>query len=653
MSKVLAVALLDCRRLGFGLASGALVAGLIPALASGLGSKDGSGADILVVAFAVVGIAAGATFGSDFNDGKSSFFFARPLSAGVLIAGRFAALLTLAGGVFVSFMAVSWLASNARTGWTLSVLNRWHAEALGTGWALSLFVSLATAARARALGSEGGIRALAMIPVRLGLHLGAFLLLFGLFADLVLRAYRNDFTPIRLFIGSWVVASLVASCVAIAWGRTERLRIARLQGRVMIAHFALVSLVVVTAWTYVLHPGPDAIRALDHWSWGSPDGRMAFVPTKVGRGDGQTFRPVFVLDIAAGQALRLNADPYQGPWTSADGATMVWSEATPFFFRPLWRAMGGATTFRVKTASGEIVPLPMPARLPDYRRARDLSNFGGEVERVLPSPDGDVFAILWNRTLFFTSRSRGELADVNLGPGRPRVHNTIFLPSGDLRATISRQAASGATGLEFVDINPQSGTMKTVASLPTENPVRVQLDARAGRALLTATTIAGRGGSISLVDLNGPAGRVRPTVLLSDVLFPRAIFLADGRIAATGGGSVGAWNKRILRIFSPAGQVVIDIPLGDGSAPRLGSEMFPGIVAVGTGTFTLELSLIDVASGAVVRRLPDMFSLGESMEPTAPPGTAAARLIESRDGRLFELPSPTAEPRLLLPLPTR
>ena len=373
----------------------------------------------------------------------------------------------------------------------------------------------------------------------------------------------------------------------------------------------------------------------------------------VNRGDGRTFKPVFVLDVSAGQALRLNSDAYQGPWTSADGATMVWSEATPFFFRPLWRAMGGATTFRVKTASGEIVPLPMPARLPDYRTARDLSSFGGEVERVLPSPDGDVFAILWDRNLAFTSRSRGELADVNLGPGRLRVHNTIFLPSGDLRATISRQAASGATGLEFVDINPQSGTMKTVASLPTENPVRVQLDGRAGRALLTATTIAGRGGSISLVDLNGPAGRVRPTVLLSDVLFPRAIFLADGRIAATGGGSVGAWNKRILRIFSPAGQVVIDIPLGDGSAPRLGSEMFPGIVAVGTGTFTLELSLIDVASGAVVRRLPDMFSLGESMESTAPPGTAAARLIESRDSRLYELPSPAGEPRQLLPLAAR
>ena len=65
----------------------------------------------MAVAFVVVGIAAGATFGSDFTDGKSSFFFARPLPTGVLIAGRFAALLTLTAAAFFSFMTSFWIVS--------------------------------------------------------------------------------------------------------------------------------------------------------------------------------------------------------------------------------------------------------------------------------------------------------------------------------------------------------------------------------------------------------------------------------------------------------------------------------------------------------------------------------------------------------------
>ena len=658
MRKILAVALLDFRRLAFGLVSGALVAGLIPSLASGLGAKVQVGA-ILAVAFVVVGIAAGATFGSDFTDGKSSFFFARPLPTGVLIAGRFAALLTLTAAAFFSFMTSFWISSSDRSAWNLSVLTQFHAEVLLSAWAWSLFISLAGAVRGRGVRVEGGMRAMLMIPVRLSLSMGAFLLVFGLFADLVLRAYFNDFRPIKFFGLSWVAASLVASCVAIAGGRTERLRISQFQGRVMAAHFALVSMVVVGAWIYVLHPGPEAIQRIDYPTWGSNDGRSAFVSGRVDRGDGLTFKPVFILDIASGQAQRLNADPYQGPWISADGGTMVWSAATPFFFRPLWRRMGGSTSYRVKTASGQVSPLPMPRKLSDFSSVRDLTRFGDSVSWVLPSTDGDVFAIRWDRHLTFTSRSRGEMSDIEEPlPGSSGVwegvnlQGAVFLPSGDLRATRARRDASGVRSLNVIDIDPRSGSMKSVASIRLDGPVRVQLDAKAARALLTSATQPGRGASISLVDING-GGEARPTVLLNDVLSPTANFLADGRIAATSGGSVGAWNKRALKVFSPAGQLVRDIPIGDGVAPRLGNEMFPGILALGASGFTDELSLVDLESGAVVRRIPNVFPPLWFFQSTTPPGTPAARLLQSRDGRLYELPSINAEPRLLLPLEKR
>jgi hypothetical protein len=654
MRKILAVALLDVRRLGFGVASGALVAGLVPALASGLGAKAEVGA-IVAIAFVVVGIAAGGTFGSDFSEGKSSFFFARPLPAGVLIVGRFAALLALAAAAFFSFMASFWVSSSDRSAWTLSVLTRVHGEVLLSAWALALFVSLAAAARGRGVRVEGGMRAMVLIPIRLTLAMGAFLLMFGLFADLVLRAYFSDFTPIRIFGLSWVAASLVASCVAIAGGRTERLRISRLQGRVMAAHFALVSAVVVGAWIYVLHPGVSAMQRVDYPTWGSPDGRSAYVSARVDRGDGTTFRPVFILDIASGEARRLNADAYQGPWVSADGATMVWSEATPFFFRPLWRHMGGTTTFRVKTAAGEATPLPMPDKFPDYRSVRDLSTFGA-VDWILPSPDGDVIAIEWYRHLTFTSRSRGEMSDIydeGQRGGASRgvsLREAVFLPSGVLRAT--RVLGDGASGqsLTFVDIDPKSGSVTTVASIRSEGAIRAQLDTRGARALLTSTTQPGRGASLALVDLGGAAAATRPTALMSDVLSPSAIFLADGRIAVTNAGSVGAWRKRALKIFSPTGQMVLDIPIGDGMGPRLGREMFPGVLGMSLSSFTEELTLIDLASGSVIRQIPNVSSPRFFLQPWTPPGTPAARLLLSRDGTLYELPSVTAEPRRLLPL---
>jgi hypothetical protein len=223
-----------------------------------------------------------------------------------------------------------------------------------------------------------------------------------------------------------------------------------------------------------------------------------------------------------------------------------------------------------------------------------------------------------------------------------------FLPSGHLRAALYRRDASGAPSLDLVDFDPNSGSMKTVVSMKVESPARVQLDGQAARALITSVTRAGQGATMSLVDFDSASGAVLSSVLLSDVLFPSAIFLADGRIGATSGGSAGAWNKRTLRIFTPAGQMVRDIPIGEGTAPRLGSEMFPGVLGVSTTSFTEELSLIDIESGAIIRRLPGFHSPGNAWN-SPPAGSPAARLLQSSDGKLYELPSLTAEPRRLLP----
>lgn len=654
MKKVLAVALLDLRRFGFGLISAALVAGLLPSLANGLGAPVET-ATILAATFLLVGAVCGGYFGADFAEGRASFFFARPLPTSALITGRAAALLTLAGLAFLAFMASNWISSTEAGKWTPWVLQKRHVYALGIGWAVSLFVSLGIAARARDPRGRSGMRDAIVIPLRMGASITAFFLMFGLFADLIIRAYFNNFRPIELFLWSWAIASLVASFVAIALGRTERLRIARLQSLVMGVHFVLISLVVAAAWAYVLHPGPEAIeKVVATGGSASADGRTALVAAVVNRGDGKTFVPIFVLDIASGQAVRLNADKHDGPWTSTDGSSVVWSEATPFFFRPLWRRLGGKTTFRVRSASGEIQPLPMPSKAPDYRTARELSQFGGVIDWVLPAPDGDTFAILWDRHLTFTSRTRGELSDTNYGGSTRsfRLRTAVFRPSGELRMAAVRRDPRGEQSLEFVDIEPKSGAVKVLRSLKDDMFGWTVFDSTGDRALMTSGLRPGRGSSVVLVHLNESPGAGETTTLMADVFFPTPRFMSDGRIVVSSRAALGAPYEASLSIFSPEGKPVLDVPTALGHSGYMGPEMFPGVLAMTSAGSEAATILLDTTTGKVLREITGLRPQGVFVSPP-PAGSAAARLLQSADGKLYELPSLDAAPRLLLPLPRR
>lgn len=649
MRKILAVALLDCRRLGFGLVSAGLVGGLIPSLASGLGGRAPA-ETMLVLAFITVGVASGGYFGNDFAEGRSSFFFARPLSSFALIAGRLGGLLALSAATFAAFMASYWISSRGRSDFNLFVLTTTHIRVLTTSFAIALFLALAIAAHGKGHRPRAGVGGMVKSLLRMGAPLGMFILTFGLFADLAVRAYMSTVTPIRAFFGSGIIATLLASGVAIVAGRTEGLRIARFQTGVMAGYLALASTVVALAWAYVLHPGPLAIEGVQGGTVGSPDGLSAYVVARVSRGDAVTLKPVFVLDIASGRLQRLDVDPYAGPWLSADGGTMVWSEATPFFFRPLWRYLGGATSFRVRSGAGPVETLPMPREVPEGFTGNRLSLGFSAIDRVLPSSGGDLFAIVWDRGIAFTSRSRGELPEVDLGSDRPSVIAAVYLPSGSLRlATKSQQGAIWI--LRFLDIEPGNGRVKILSSMEVGPVARVQFDTSGARALVVSGS--GTRASISLVTPN--ASGLAPTPLLSESANPGALFLADGRIAATGGG----FEKRAFRIFSAAGQTLLDFPMDEGATVSVRGEMFPGVLAMSLSSRfgQQETGLVDASTGATVRRLPGVLPvasvLGLTFGGAPPPGTAAARLLLSRDGKLYELPSITAEPRLLLPLPGR
>lgn len=646
MNMIWAVALLDFRRLGFGVLSGALIAGLTPALASGLGVKVPLDV-MLALALGLTGVAAGGYFGSDFADGRGSFFFARPLPMIALIGGRIAALLGLAAASFVAFMASSWLARNELSDWSLSVIGWSHAQVLAVTWSLALYASLAIAASGRNRRHEWKWRDALTVPVRLLLILAGAIGIFGLFADLMVRAYASP-GPVRLMFGSWIVAAAIASLVAIAAGRTEGMRIARFQHIVVFTHLVLVSVVVVAAWTYVLNPGTKAIRSVSH-VMSSPDGSTAWATTTVDRGDATQYSPIFALNLASGDVTHLKSDPNQGPWPSADGQTTVWSAASPIFFRPIRALVGASTPFRVRGAGGEVQPLPIPARLAPGFRGRGSADFASGIYSVVPSPGGDVLAALGARLTLIT-RTGEDRGDVDFGKEKSLFHGLVFAPSGALRVALGRPKATPPS-IEFVDVDTRTLKVTPLGSVPAAF-ARVHFNRAGTQAILTISGDQYKTIAVSLLDLQSrPLPAQRPLVPEGPTSWSGAVFLADDRIVTL----TGARDHAVLRVFTSAGEPALELPMGEGHA-MLSGEMFPGVVAVHTGKYApMDLTLIDCATGAVVRRISGMTSSLLSHQfprrsPAPLPGTAGARLLLSQ-GKVYELASLTAEPRLLLPLP--
>jgi hypothetical protein len=251
----------------------------------------------------------------------------------------------------------------------------------------------------------------------------------------------------------------------------------------------------------------------------------------------------------------------------------------------------------------------------------------------------------WGRNLVFTSRSRGEVSRLDLGPDPVYVSAAAFRPSGKLRLARQRQVGQGST-LEFIDVDPGSGATTVLASLPSPGGA-LRLDSGAERALITSSTQGGRA-SISMIDLRSAPGATPIISLVAGGINPAARFLGDGRIAATTNEHEGG----VLRVFSPTGERLLDLPQ-PGSA-MIAGEMFEGLLAIGIrGPGVDDLCLIDAATGAKARCLQSLSSPLALSPITPPPGSPAARLLQSSDGKLYELPSLTAEPRLLLPLGTR
>ena len=249
----------------------------------------------------------------------------------------------------------------------------------------------------------------------------------------------------------------------------------------------------------------------------------------------------------------------------------------------------------------------------------------------------------------FMSPSRGMTAKVNL-PTHWNVFDWAFLSSGQLRMAAMHRVAAGLQQLEFLGIDPTTGSFRSVASFETAatagNIARVVLDASGTKALIVAG--AWTDARVSLLTFHG-AEPVTPRTLASGVPTNFDVrFLGDGRIAL----QVRHPPTAELRLFTPDGDPLVTVPLGEGFS-MIGSEPFVNVLAVSTLMKGKSgVALLDTTNGAILRQLAGLYTVAHwtSVAPP-PPGSAGARMLMSADRKIYLLPSLTEEPRQLLPRP--
>jgi hypothetical protein len=642
MNGITSIAALDLRRLALGNFFLAFAAAFVPGMSQAFGEGLSPQA-VLTMVLIFVGITAGECFGSDFTEGRSSFYFARPLPTSSLFVGRIAAMLTLALGALATFVTFFWLASKDRDAVTLDFISRNQFYVLLAAWTVAFFMRLAIAANVRKMLVPSAWKDLIRIPPRLIVLSTICTVTFGLFVDIAMRAYPGK-VPITVFLGSWTTAMFVACVIAITLGRTDTSRIARLLNRVLVVFMVVMLIAVSAAWAYLLHPRAENITGVAYAAAIGGE-KNTYLTVEVDRGEQPWIRPVFSLDVPTGHFERLSVGAISFPSASRDGNTLVWHDTRPAFLRPVARLLGNRTDWRVRVG-GIDRPLPLPDKIED-----------ADVGRILPSNDGDVIALLARDRLWFVSLSGKVKSSLDLKEGGGYVRSLAFTSEGRVRAALG--ARGNATGdVRFVEIDPATGRSETLTTLP--GPLSVLFDDQAARAL-AETSGDLRSVSVSLLEfgVGGTAPRITP--LFTNALVPQVMFLQDGRIAA-GYRTSGAPRRPIvqngqidpafrnsdrsalIQVFSPGGAPLLTAP----ATGWLSGEVFPGIGAVpNVREASQDTDLVDLSTGAVVRTLKGVSPLNRWLREKSTGVTA--RLMRSPQGRLYEVPSMTAEPRLLAP----
>lgn len=610
MSAVLGIARQEVSTRRFLLAAAAALSLLAWALRAVLppGWSRELGQSLALVLFLAFPIAAAIAVGSslvgrDLAEGRLSFYFSRPLSAGALWAGKFLGGAILVAGAFLCCYLPLALSGGG--------IGR---EAVGI-WLLAL-VGLMAFAHTISSMYRSGSRLFA-----LDLSLGAML------ATVIVVQVRHlgiagaghvllttAALPFDLAVAA--AAMLAAAAAQLAYGRADARR-----GHVALSAtvwtLALVAVAALALWSrWVLGVTPAEVGDIRHPLLAAPSGSALLFKGAPERGRAG-FSPVFLMDGESGSYVRLAPERVTFPAFTADGNAAVWVAPAVSWW------------WYVAPDPGLLFP-GAEARRAALAVARLGHGAPVVEERALEPPDAELALALDGdgQRVLVSRRSSVSLVDVASGrlvadAPLSNIWAADFLPGGAVRFY---QTPRDGPEHAFVvlDWTPKDGKRVEKARVPVDP--RVFLLARRGDLAVVSTGMRGK----AIIDAaSGTVQRLDSATADSP---PVALVLSSGLVALSLGEEV--------RIVTRGGDTVARLPLERGSLACALREPAPGELAVGLWTLAQDRRrtvFVDSATGAVRRVEQGLLPAGVrygAMDTQPQPGSFASRLFEDPGGRL-------------------
>jgi hypothetical protein len=543
-------------------------------------------------------------FSQELGDRRLGFYFARPISAGALWAGKVIAALTL---VFLALLCAQ-----------LPIVWAVPAGFLGQGSTYWTFFSAMAVLAVLVLAASNAVASLYrsrspwfLLDVVVG---AALLAAFATLVRAILEA--GAFLTLRAnlrWIGAAAAAVMLAAALAqLALGRTDP---RRGHAALAIVLFAPLGLAVgsFAAWQHwLLSCPPEQAGGAGYPLVMSPSGDGLFFRGLVGRAG---FRPYYLAHAGGGSYLRLSPESEITPTFSPDGRVAAWI-SLPEPWEADYRARLSVARLDPVVVLSSRTPLEAQAR---WRAVLAVDPEGGQ---AILAGDAAVGIV--------------DLRSVKVGATSPvpRAIAAQFLAGGRIRVFSSAPEGGGGATTVISIWSPRDGTVSEAARIP-----RSVLLTRRGDIAVLSTGQTEK----TIVDLaHGTQVRLAST---RDPL-PRALVLADGRVA------LGMVNE--VRITNTAGASLVRVPLPGKSQVSALRESEGGRLSVGLWSALLSKRgtlFVDTATGDVLGEEPGLLPAAtQSTAGTqAEPGSLASRLFTNEDGVLIAL-EPGGGRRVIVPV---
>ena len=610
MSAVLGIARQEVSTRRFLLAAAAALSLLAWALRAVLppGWSRELGQSLALVLFLAFPIAAAIAVGSslvgrDLAEGRLSFYFSRPLSAGALWAGKFLGGAILVAGAFLCCYIPLALSGG---GIGREAVGIWLLALVGLmAFAHTISSMYRSGSRLFALDLSLGAVLVTVIVVQVR-HLG----IAGAGHVLLTTAAL----PFDLAVAA--AAMLAAAAAQLAYGRADARR-----GHVALSAtvwtLALAAVAALALWSrWVLGVTPAEVGDIRHPLLAAPSGSALLFKGAPERGRAG-FSPVFLMDGESGSYVRLAPERVTFPAFTADGSAAVWVAPAVSWW------------WYVAPEPGLLFP-GAEARRAALAVARLGHGAPVVEERALEPPDAELALALDGDGQWVLVSGRAGVSLVDIASGRlvadaplSNIWAADFLPGGAVRFYQTPR-----DGLEHafvvLDWTPKDGKRVEKARVPVDP--RVFLLARRGDLAVVSTGMRGK----AIID--AASGTVQRLDSATADLPGVALVLSSGLVALSLGEEV--------RIVTRGGDTVARLPLERGSLACALREPAPGELAVGLWTLAQDRRrtvFVDAVTGAVRRVEQGLLPAGVrygAMDTQPQPGSFASRLFEDPGGGL-------------------